>query len=180
MPGKILVTYASRTGSTVGVADAIGKTLAENGAQVEVGPLQAIKDLTPYQAVVVGSAIREGQWLPEAVQFVQANRAALAQKPFAIFTVCMTMAMKNGEYSEAVAKWVEPVRALVSPISEGYFAGVLDINKVPTLRNRLMFSLSVLMGVWKEGDNRNWEAIRAWAKDLAAQLRQGANPHADS
>lgn len=33
MSNKILVTYASRTGSTAEVAQAIGKTLAESGAQ---------------------------------------------------------------------------------------------------------------------------------------------------
>ena len=31
MDNKILVTYASRFGSTAGVAEAIAKTLAENG-----------------------------------------------------------------------------------------------------------------------------------------------------
>ena len=39
MDNKILVTYASRFGSTAGVAEAIAKTLAENGAQVDVFPL---------------------------------------------------------------------------------------------------------------------------------------------
>ena len=40
MSNKILVTYASRTGSTVGVAEAIGKTLAESGLQVDVRPMR--------------------------------------------------------------------------------------------------------------------------------------------
>ena len=56
MKNKILVTYASRTGWTVGVAEAIGKTLAENGAQVDVFPMHDVKDLSPYDAVVAGSA----------------------------------------------------------------------------------------------------------------------------
>ena len=62
MSNKILVTYATCTGSTVGVAEAIGKTLADGGAQVDVLPMQAVKDLAPYQAVVAGSAIQGKRW----------------------------------------------------------------------------------------------------------------------
>src|SRR3970282_2633114 len=129
MNDKILVTYASRAGSTGGVAEAIGKTLAESGAQVEVRPMKDVKDLAPYRAVVVGSAIQGGRWLPEAMRFMQTHRAALAQKPFAAFLVCMTMAMKRESWRRAVPDWMAPVRALVKPVKEGYFAGALDISK---------------------------------------------------
>jgi len=43
MTNRILVTYASYTGSTAGVAEAIGKSLAEGGAQVDVLPMQAVR-----------------------------------------------------------------------------------------------------------------------------------------
>src|SRR5512143_2327675 len=123
MPNKILVTYASRLGSTAGVAEAIGKTLTDNGAQVEVRRMQEVTDLTPYSAVVAGSAIRGKQWLPEAMQFIQKHQAALRQKPFAAFLVCMTLATKNGEkYRPHVATFLDPVRAWVRPVSEGLFA----------------------------------------------------------
>ncbi len=170
MNDKVLVTYASRNGSTAGVAEAIGQTLAESGVPVEVRPMQDVKDLAPYRAVVAGSAIQKQQWLPEAMQFMQTHRATLAQKPFAAFLVCMTLTIKDGKYLDEVAEWLEPVRALVRPASEGYFAGVLDISKVPSFRDRLMFRLSVAFGVWAEGDHRDWEAIRAWADDLPAKL----------
>ena len=170
MSKKILVTYASQSGSTGGVAEAIGKTLAESGAQVEVLPMVEVKDVSPYRAVVAGSAIHGGQWLPEAMQFVQRNQAELAHKPFAAFLVCMTLSMRNGQYREHVATWLDPVRALVRPVSEGLFAGTLDLAKIPSLSDRLKFRLSVLMGFWKEGDHRDWNAIRTWASGLAAQL----------
>ncbi len=171
MSNKILVTYASRAGSTAGVAEAIGKTLAESGAQVEVRPMQDVKDLASCRAVVAGSAIQEGRWLPEAMQFMQTHQAALAQKPFAAFLVCLTLAMPRADkYREHVATWLEPVRALVKPMSEGFFAGALDISKIPSFRDRLKFRLSVAFGVWSEGDHRDWDAIRAWAADLKPLL----------
>jgi menaquinone-dependent protoporphyrinogen oxidase len=171
MSNKILVTYATCTGSTVGVAEAIGKSLAEGGAQVDVLPMREVTDLSSYGAVVAGSAIQNKQWLPEAAQFVQAHRAEFARKPFATFLVCMTLAMRGGEkYRPFVAEFLAPVRTLVRPVSEGLFAGVLDISKVPTFKDRLMFRLSVLFGVWTEGDHRDWSAIRAWAEGLRPLL----------
>ena len=171
MTNRILVTYATCTGSTVGVAEAIGKSLSEGGAQVDVLPMQAVREVTSYQAVVAGSAIHGNKWLPEAMQFVQAHQAELKCKPCAIFLVCMTLAMRNGEnYRPFVAEYMAPVRALVQPVSQGLFAGALDIRKVPSAGDRFKFRLSVLFGIWKEGDQRDWEAIRIWAESLRPQL----------
>src|SRR5512137_2558774 len=138
MSNTILVTYASRLGATAGVAEAIGKTLVENGAQVEVRRMEDVTDLTPYGAVVAGSATRDRQWLPEAMEFMRAHQAALRQKPVAVFLVCMTLAMKDGEkYRPQVAMWLDPVRAFVKPVSTGLFAGVLDIRKISSFSDRL-------------------------------------------
>lgn len=167
---KILVTYASRNGSTAGVAEAIGKTLAQSGASVDVLPMQVVEDLAPYRAVVAGSAIQAAQWLPEAMQFVQSHRAELSRKPFAAFLVCMTLAMKNGDYRQQVAAWLDPVRALAPLVSAGLFAGALDTHKIKSLGDRMKFRLSVLMGVWSEGDHRDWNAIHAWAESLRPLL----------
>ncbi len=173
MSNKILITYASRTGTTAGVAEAIGQTLAESGASIEVRPMQEVNDLAPYRAVVAGSAIQGSQWLPEAMQFIQTHRATLAQKPCAVFLVCMTLSMPNAEkYRAFVADFLQPVRAVLKHVSEGLFAGALDISKVPSFGDRLKFRLSVLFGAWKEGDHRDWNAIRAWAKSISPLLLQ--------
>jgi menaquinone-dependent protoporphyrinogen oxidase len=173
MNDRILVTYASRFGSTEGVANAIGKTLTENGMNVDVLPMREVKDLSTYQGVIAGSAINAGAWLPEAMQFLETHRAELAGKPFAAFLVCMTLTMHNaGQYRSHVATWLEPVRRLVRPVSEGLFAGALDIKRIPSFSDRLKFRLSVLFGVWQEGDHRNWQAIQSWAMELKTLLSQ--------
>lgn len=179
MNKPILVAYASRTGSTVGVAEAIGQTLRDSGLSVEVRLMQDIADLTPYRAVVAGSAIQGRQWLPEAVQFVKGHQDALAEMPFAAFLVCMTLAMPGAErYRESVAEWLDPVRALVRPVSEGLFAGVLDLRKIPSRADRLKFWLAAALGFWKEGDHRDWNAIRRWASELRPLLVSRSTGHA--
>jgi menaquinone-dependent protoporphyrinogen oxidase len=172
MTDKILVAYASQAGSTKSVAEAIGQTLVECGAAVDVLPMKDVKDLTPYRAVVAGSAIHGGKWLPEAMQFMRSRRAGLNQKPFAAFLVCITMGMSNAEqYRPGLAKWLEPVRAQVRPISEGYFAGALDFNKIPPSFNILLLRLAVAFGTLPKGDHRDFNAVRAWASELAGKLQ---------
>lgn len=171
MNRKILVTYASRAGSTAGVAEAIGKTLAVAGMQVEVLPTQDVKDLTAYQAVIAGSAIRGSKWLPEAIQFLQVHQAELKQMPFAAFMVCITLAMPGTEkYRQGVREWMSPVRSLVHPVSEGYFAGTLDFSKLPLTPNVLLMRLAVALRIFPLGDHRDWKAIHAWAESLRSQL----------
>lgn len=167
----ILVTYATRTGSTKGVSETIGKTLSDLGEFVDVLPMQDIKDISNYQTVIAGSAIQAGNWLPEAIDFIQSYKNELNQKSFAAFLVCMTLAMSNGDkYRDTVASWLDPVRNLVNPISVGLFPGKLEIGKIPSFSDRLKFRISVKLGIWKEGDHRNWEAIKAWTLNLKSNI----------
>jgi menaquinone-dependent protoporphyrinogen oxidase len=171
MTNKILVTYATMTGSTKGVSEAIGRTLIELGANVDIIPMKEVKNISEYKAVVAGSAIQAGKWLPEAMDFIQTHKQDLNKKPFAAFLVCMTLAMKKGNnYRDTVSGWLSPVRDLVTPVSEGLFTGILDIKKIPSFSERLKFRISLLTGVWKEGDHRDWEAIRNWAVNLKSCL----------
>jgi menaquinone-dependent protoporphyrinogen oxidase len=171
MNTKILVTYASRAGSTAEIAEAIGKTLRQDGTQVDVLPVKDVRDISPYRAVIVGSPIRASKWLPEAMQFVQAHRSELARKPFATFTASITLAMSNGDgYRQAVSGWIAPVRVLVKPLSEGLFPGVLDFTKLPLTFDTLKLRLVVALGIFPKDDRRNWNAIRAWAESLRPLL----------
>jgi menaquinone-dependent protoporphyrinogen IX oxidase len=102
---------------------------------------------------------------------MKTHQTELAQRPFAAFMVCITLSMKGSEqYREGITSWMGPVRALVRPVSEGFFAGSLDFHKMPLTFNTLMMRVPVMMKIWQEGDHRDWTAIRAWAAALARTL----------
>jgi menaquinone-dependent protoporphyrinogen oxidase len=173
MSHKILVTYASRAGSTVGVAQAIGAALTNQGAAVDVLPMQDVHHLADYRAVIAGSAIRMDNWLPEALQFVQRHQWELTQKPFAAFLVCLALSAQNeqrlAKARVTAASYLQPVRKLVPTLSEGLFAGALDLSKLP-LHYRLAFGVATGLGAFKEGDYRDWDAIRQWADEVALKI----------
>lgn len=171
MTNRILVAYASRAGSTAGVAEAIGKVLADEGMQVDVLLMQDVKDLSAYHSVIAGSAIRGSKWLPEAMQFLRTHQVELQQRPFAAFMVCITLAMPGAEkYRKGLREWMSPVRNLVHPVSEGYFAGALDFSKLPLTPNILLMRLAVTLRIFPLGDHRDWKAIRVWAESIGSQL----------
>ena len=91
---SILVTYATRFGSTQEIAEAIAETLREDGHTVDVHSMSDVQDIHEYQAVLLGSAVNHAHWLPEAVEFVKANQEALSRIPVALFTV--TSVARNG------------------------------------------------------------------------------------
>ena len=163
----VLVTYASRYGATAGVAEEIGKTLTGKGFSVSVKPMTQVESVSGYKLVIAGSAIQGGSWLPEAISFMDKNKAAFSNTKFATFLVCMTLAMPNGEqYRDHVRSWLEPIRKYGKPVQEGIFAGGLDTGKITSISDKMKFKISVALGVWKEGDHRDWNRIRTWADTL--------------
>lgn len=155
---RILIAYASKAGSTAEIAAKIGETLSKSGQAVDVLPVTKATDLSPYSSVILGSAIRVGQLLPEAMKFLQANQGTLAQKKFSAFIVCMTLKDDTEANRQTVSAYLDPVRALIKPASEGLFAGVMNMSKLP-----LFERLIIKMMKAPEGDFRKWDAIQAWA-----------------
>ncbi len=161
---KILVGYASKYGSTGGVADAIGKELCNRGAAVDVCMVKNIGDLNQYGGVVLGSAVYQGKWLPEAVEFVERNREALRQVPMTYFLVCMTMREPTEENRRKVVAYLDPVLKAVpqvKPLKIGAFAGALDYSNLSSPVKLIMKFKGA-----PEGDFRNWDIIRTWATSL--------------
>jgi len=165
---RILVAYATKAGATQGVSELIGRELGAGGASVEVLPAADVQDVAGYEAVVVGSGIRMGQWYSEALDLVSAHAAALSTKPVAYFVVCGTMRECTGENRETVLGYFDQVQKRapeVDPVDVGLFAGAIDPSKLGFAARLILKATKAELGDW-----RDWDAIQAWAAELLHKL----------
>jgi len=163
---KILVAYASFCGTTGGVAEAIGRVLCEQGANVEVRLLKNVFDIAAYEGVIVGSSVRSASWLPEAIEFVEKNKEKLQRIPVAYFLTCLALYKDSVETRKVARSYMNPVLKAVptvQPVDKGFFAGVLDYSKLNMIYRTIMKSKMKDKGI-PEGDFRNWEAIQGWTE----------------
>ncbi len=165
MSERVLIAYASRCGSTAEVAEAIAQELTAQGQLVDVRGVRELPDLDGYRAVLVGSAVRFGKWLPEAVRFIERNRTLLSRVPTAFFTV-HALALDDSPASQRERHaYLEPVRGLVVPRHEAFFAGEIDPARLSFAERWLARFVRA-----PEGDLRDWERIRSWARQIAQEL----------
>ena len=169
MAKKVLVAYATKAGATTEVAEEVGKVLTANGLTVEVRPVNKVKSLHACDAVVIGTAIRMEKPLSEAVNFAKKFHAELASRPLACFSLGVWMREDTPEHREMTRCFLKPLLdELPEPASLGLFGGKLDYSTVSPIW-RVLASQDKT-GLMQEGDWRNWEAIRAWASELAPKL----------
>ena len=166
MNNKVLIAYATRTGSTIEVAGTIGESLSMNGYTVDVKPVDEAPQVDGYQAVLIGSAVQHGKWLPEAVDFVKANQGTLNRVPVMLFCVHIQN-LGNDDTSRCNRRaYLNEVRPLLQPAAEGFFAGKFDRRAaallLPGFLSRFVPPL----------DFRNWKKMRTWAESVHPLLVQ--------
>lgn len=160
----VLVAYASKHGSTQGIAERITEKLRQMGKQAETRPVDTVKDPGSYEALVIGSAIYYGSWMKEATEFVRRNETMLAGRPVWLFSVGPLGVdfMDDEQQPKEKAEFQNAIK----PRDHRVFFGALDHNKL-SFTERMMAK-----GVRApEGDYRNWEAIDAWAESIARDLK---------
>ena len=170
--GKVLIAYASQFGTTGEVAETIGNVLRDDDYVVEAKLIGSITSLGDYDAVIIGSAIQYDQWMSEATEFVRDNQNALGKVPVSFFFTCLTLSRKNQKSYRQAQAYSDKLAASFSqlnPVSIGGFAGVLNYSKIPALPRIAAKCLFAFLGV-KEGDHRDWSAIRSWAENTSTKL----------
>ena len=160
---NVVVAYASKHGSTEGIAAAIVERLTEAGAPAEATRVDQVSDLSAATAVVLGSAIYAGSWMKEAVEFVHRFAEPLAERPVWLFS--SGPLGEDVEDEEQQPRQLEEIESIVGPVEHRLFFGALD-------RTKLGFAERMIVKAVKapDGDFRDWEEIRAWADAIASDL----------
>jgi menaquinone-dependent protoporphyrinogen oxidase len=160
MSKRVLVGYATGRGSTIGVAETIGATLGERGFDVDVKPLSACSSIEDYDAIVLGSAVNGGVWLPEAVSYAERHAEELGRVPVAAFCVHGMNAGDDEKPTRKRLAYLDKVRVVLQPVDEGFFLG-----EVGSMNGIAKFAFTAFGGAG-EGDMRDWDKIRSWARQV--------------
>lgn len=168
MSHSVLVTFATRYGSTQEVADAIAATLRESGLSADVKALKDVQTLTEYGAVVMGAPLFMFRWHKDALRFLTKHHKTLIEMPVAVFASGPVhdphdekeWQDSHDQLNKELAKfpWFKPVAREI-------FGGRYDPAQ-------LRFPLKMFAGAEPASDIRNWESIRTWAASLGIMLRE--------
>lgn len=164
---NVLVTYGSERGGTAGLAERIERALTREGHSVRCAAARDVRDLTGYDAVVLGGALYAMRWHADARRFVLRHAAALRARPVWFFS---SGPLDDTARGDAIAPTPQ-VRQLMGYVgARGHitFGGRLTPDARGLLASR--------MARTSAGDWRDLDAVDAWALALSDQL--GAAVHA--
>ncbi|WP_018528761.1 MULTISPECIES: flavodoxin domain-containing protein [unclassified Streptomyces] len=172
---SVLISYAGEHGSTQEVAERIAARLALRDHPIEVLPAGPSPSEQGWTAVVIGSAVHNGAWLPAAAECARRHHDGRPDMPIWMFSVGMLDALRGPLRRLAERGEQQPIARLVESIGpRGYrrFSGVILPEHLGRL-GRLLFRA----GGGHFGDYRDWRAIDAWADDIADTLIPGHPRH---
>lgn len=160
---KVLVVVASKHGSTRDIAEAIGEDLRGEGHVVDVFEAGNAPDPEAYDAAVVGSAIYVGRWMGEAQQYVERYAETLRTLPVWLFS----SGPLGEDYPEGMGRPenLEALITLTGARDHEVFVGRLDKSDLGIGERLITKAVKA-----PEGDFRDWEAIGAWAREIAVGL----------
>ena len=183
---KTLIVYGTRYGATTGTSEEIAKVLGGEGFDVKVvnAKEEKVKDISPYELIIVGSGMQIGKWTSEAEGFLKRFKGELGLKKVAIFISSMKTVSEREGKTEDAAKTHKMglddkiAKYNLKPIAVGFFGGVMDYNKMGFFFRKTLGTIKSQLE--KDGfketspgvyELRDWDEIRGWAKELAAKAR---------
>ena len=161
-----LVAYASKHGSTEGIARAVADRLRERGVEADARPVHDIHGIDGVDSVVLGSAIYAGSWMKDAITF--AHGFAPMMRPLSVWLFSSGPLGTEVRDEEEQPKQLDELRDLLAPVDHVVFFGALDPEELSFAERMIVKAVHA-----QTGDFRDWEAIRAWADRIADSINAG-------
>jgi menaquinone-dependent protoporphyrinogen oxidase len=182
----VQIVFASRHGGTAGIATHIAEVLRTTGFEVAVADAANGPDSTGFDGYVVGSGVYMGSWLKDGTEFLERNQSTLATRPVWLFSsgplpgsskyveaedpVTVALGPLEGPGSGG-HKRIAALEAAIHPRQHRVFLGALDPNDQPkSVPERLVRLMPGSKRILPAGDFRDWDAIEAWAREIAAAM----------
>jgi menaquinone-dependent protoporphyrinogen oxidase len=183
MSRKAIIVYGTRYGATASTSEEIANVLRGEGIEVDMvdAKKQKVKDISGYDLIVVGSGMQMGKWTGAAEGFLKKFHKELAAKKVAIFVSSAAKALTEHDKDTAeLAKMNQQyltdkaAQYNLQPVSMTILGGVWDYNKMFIIFRKSLASFKpkieeagfheVEPGLY---DTRDWDEIRAWAREIA-------------
>lgn len=159
---RVLVSAASKHGSTREIAAVIALALEHAGFDCDLIDPADVANAAHYDAVVIGSAVYIGQWLPEARELVERVADQITGKPVWLFSSGLAdTPSKRGNSAPATTARMESLKAR----GHRHFPGKLDV-----LQLSLAERAAILAARGKYGDSRDMDVVKAWGEHIAEAL----------
>jgi menaquinone-dependent protoporphyrinogen oxidase len=163
---RILVVYASRTGSTAEIAQAIARELQAVGHTAEAAEIGKTALPAGYAAVVIGGPMYMGRVDSRVAKFTKQYAPELASVPVAAFVVCLAPVSKDPEGVAFAQKALTTALSGLQPVAVTVFTGRLDPERLSWFQQWITKKVNSPVG-----DFRDWAAIASWARDLPAAMK---------
>lgn len=164
---RVLVAYGTKHGATAEIAEAIGEALRAEGHAAEVSAAGSVADLEPYEAIVLGSAVYSGRWRRDARALLRKLGRGLGDRPLWVFS----SGPVGEEEPDPASRWQYPKSVRRACERLGARDAVVFAGRVPPEPGNFMERSVVKNTPEDRHDCRDFEAIAAWARGVAGELR---------
>jgi len=170
MQTKVLVAYASRHGSTQGIAERVAASLQANGVEATALSVEDVRNADGYDGYVIGSAVYAAHWLGPVKSFVHRNRASLKRHPVWLFS-SGPLSNEPSELAGASPRDIADVEREIDARGHTVFAGAWQRDARPIgLLENLMSVIPAAREALPAADCRDWAAIDGFATSVAGEL----------
>ncbi len=161
---NVLIAYSTKTGTTEEIAKTMATQLLGLGIESDVKKIGEIRNIEPYNCIIIGAPVQGMKWHPDALDFVQTHKNQFQRRLVGFFLSSYLYNTGRPSIRNQIPKILTQLANIVQPDLTGIFGGRVE-KPMPWVAR-------LLLGVPKDAelDTIQWEGITEWTKELAKKI----------